>query len=244
MNWYTLFFVLAILVGITYGLIFYKKLDTTRKELFYFAVFTAICGVLGSRLFSFLFRIDEAFESIEQFKALLFSGFMYYGGLLGGIIGIYVYCKRFKLNTRKYFDFCAIILPFCHMLGRLGCFFVGCCYGLPVSSDCFLGFDFNKDGNYYLATQLIEVVFNLILFIVLVLVGFKTKSKSGIVSYIYIYSYAIYRFIIEYFRYDDRGEIFGFSTAQFISLFLIGYATHMIVYEIRGKKDETCNSAS
>ena len=178
-NVYSVLFVGSIIVGLLYGLLNYRRLNTSKEELFLFGIFICIFGIIGSRLFSFLFRIKEAFQSFEMFKSLLFSGFMFYGGLLGGIIGVYVYTKRFKLNTLKYLDFCAVILPFCHMIGRIGCFYTGCCYGIPLNKGDFLAFDFNNDGNYYLATQLIEAGFNLLLCVFLYIL-YKNPALGSI----------------------------------------------------------------
>lgn len=242
-NIYGLLYCLSFIIGLSYVLLNYKKLDTSKKELFFFGVFVSICGILGSRIFSFLFRLPEAFESFENFKALLFSGFMFYGGLLGGIIGLNIYTKKFNLDLLKYLDFCAVIVPFCHMIGRIGCFYGKCCYGIPVDENCFLGFDFNNDGNYYLATQLIESAFNLVLFFLL-LTFYNKKHKDGSIAVLYLIIYPVFRFIIEFFRYDERGSILFLSTSQFISIILIIYAIYL-VFKIRGKsQDETCNSAS
>jgi phosphatidylglycerol:prolipoprotein diacylglycerol transferase len=125
--------------------------------------------------------------------------------------------------------------PFCiaHFFGRLGCFMAGCCFGSPTNS--ILGVTFPIDSlphNHYHEiikihpTQLYESAFVLCLFVFFI--KFKTKNQF----YIYILTYSIFRFIVEFIRADDRGTVLNqniFSPSQIISLLTVILFTSIIL---------------
>jgi phosphatidylglycerol:prolipoprotein diacylglycerol transferase len=122
----------------------------------------------------------------------------------------------------------AIVAPIIHGFGRLGCFFAGCCYGVPT--DSILGVVFTDEISQAKPlhtalhpTQLYEFV--LISSILLVLVQLKRKQKfEGQLFFVYIILYATGRSITEMFRGDlRRGFIIEdlLSHSQFISIVLI-----------------------
>ena len=64
-------------------------------------------------------------------SGLMSSGFVFYGGLLGGVLG---YCAGVKIARCSFSDFVnifAFVIPYIHAWGRVGCFCAGCCYGIP-----------------------------------------------------------------------------------------------------------------
>lgn len=158
------------------------------------------------------------------------SGMAFAGGLLFGIISfVIIYPITVSKNKKDFInDLSLLIAPLiiAHALGRVGCFLAGCCYG--KSSDSFLAVEFpngsfqHTDYGYItkvLPTQLFEAIFLFILFIIIMF--FIKKYKASI----YLISYSIFRFIIEYYRGDDRGKILPFiSPSQILCIifFIIG----------------------
>jgi phosphatidylglycerol:prolipoprotein diacylglycerol transferase len=128
-----------------------------------------------------------------------------------------------------------LAIPLAHGFGRIGCFFYGCCYGLPTQS--FLGIKFPLDspagswGVKVIPTQIISAVFLFILFIFLFKIRSKAKGPGKLTGY-YLLIYGVFRFIIEFFRGDPRGFFFIFSTSQWLSLLLI-----FLAFTILNKKN-------
>ena len=79
-------------------------------------------------------------------------------------------------------------------------------------------------------TQLYEAGAELLILIVLLLTERKGRPFPGRTFWLYMLLYAISRFIIEFFRGDERGTVGIFSTSQFISLILAPLAVVMLVY--------------
>jgi phosphatidylglycerol:prolipoprotein diacylglycerol transferase len=149
------------------------------------------------------------------------AGFVFYGGIIFGFLAFYSFVRRKKGEFRKFADTIALGIPLAHAFGRIGCFSYGCCYGKKTSS--FMGVTFpahspaGASGTRVIPTQLIESFFLLLIFSLLFYLR-KRKEFDGQIFLFYLISYSTLRFIIEFFRADDRGVIFFLSTSQFISI--------------------------
>lgn len=175
--------------------------------------------------------------SFEQLIALLgesLGGMVFYGGFIGGVIGILIYCRFInkKLNKDNFLDIYAVITPLFHVFGRIGCFLGGCCFG--VESE----FGFTVHGNTLnpsindvnrFPIQLVEAGINLLIFL-FILYLFKKDIMRDKLIYVYMLIYPVVRFIDEFFRGDTyRGFLFGLSTSQWISIILFAFAIIMLI---------------
>jgi len=172
------------------------------------------------------------------------EGMVFYGGLIGALIGGVVFCKSRKVSVADFSDCFAPAIPLFHCFGRLGCFFSGCCYGIESE----LGFT-AKDAiiescnnvNRF-PVQLLEAGLNLVLFILLLLFFYKRKY-SGYLIYYYLVSYSIIRFCDEFLRGDVyRGIWLGLSTSQWISIILFIFSIIMLICKTKSEKCKIFNS--
>ncbi len=162
---------------------------------------------------------DGIFHSIQAGE-LDFGSITFIGGLIGGVVAFVVLMKYFYKDDNK--DMKTIMnatltgVVLAHAFGRIGCFFAGCCFGIPTES--FLGVifpsghahDLYPDQAVY-PTQLFEAFFLFLLFIALN----KVNTFKNIEVQIYLVSYGIWRFAIEFIRGDDRGELFPLITTEY-----------------------------
>lgn len=162
--------------------------------------------------------------------------------LLGGIVaGLLTFSIFLKIKSIPVLSTLNILTPaFCisHLLGRVGCFFTGCCFGSPTNS--IFGVQFPKDSlahTHFQAdlhvhpAQLYESIFILFVFL------FVRRSSINNKFLFYIISYTIFRFFIEFIRADNRGIIFNQSfltPSQFISLTIAVFAI-VLTYIINRK---------
>ncbi len=195
-------------------------------------------GVLGAHFVYFITNFHNFISLLKNITVLnsikkvfyaigiLFGGWVFYGGLIGGILGIIIYCKLHKIKPLDYLNIGAPGIALFHFLGRIGCFLAGCCYGV----ESHVGFTFHHsdmpgaNGVSRFPIQLVESLYCLILFILLDYLLRKTKYRDK-TAYLYLILYPIGRFIFEFFRGDAyRGFLWIFSTSQWISiiLFIIG----------------------
>lgn len=179
-----------------------------------------VAGIfLGSKLLFAITRIGQVHLSGMADMVMLFigSGYVYYGGLLGAITGINLYCGKNGTLRKKVFSIFTPTFPLFHFFGRIGCFLAGCCYGRPLNPA--IRVISNVAVDRY-PVQLIEAIFELLLFCILLR---KSRVMNRDISlWDYLLPYSIFRFLIEYFRGDTiRGIFILFSTSQWISLSII-----------------------
>lgn len=180
-------------------------------------------------LISIFQRIGELW--FDRFWALFtfcIGGMVFYGGFLGGLATIPIYCKFDKrVRPRQLYDVYAVLVPLFHTFGRIGCFLGGCCYGIESP------FGFTAHGNMLnpgvndvnrLPVQLIEAGCNLLIFLLIWALYNKRVWENKLI-FVYMLIYPVVRFILEFFRGDEiRGFVFGLSTSQWISIFLFAAA--------------------
>ncbi len=183
---------------------------------FFWGNFTA--AWIGSKVFYLVFSSGgqvELYASSSSFW--LGGGFIFYGGLIFGLlfslVSIFVF-KKFSLNKLAYF---LPGLAFGHAIGRLGCFLAGCCFGHV----CELPWAIHQHGELRHPVQLYEALALFILGYFNLKMIKQKKSAEKIVAFYFIF-YSLIRFIIEFFRGDSiRGlHQAGLSTSQYISVFL------------------------
>ena len=175
-------------------------------------------------------ELIQSFEDVIGAAQLVFGGSVFYGGLIGMILGTLCYVRKKKLS-RDYIDLTAAAIPLFHAWGRIGCFLGGCCFGIESS----FGFVYHyspiaeANGVRRLPVSLFEAVFNAALSAFLY-ACFRKKKYCGYLINIYLYAYPVWRFVIEFFRGDAyRGFLWIFSTSQWVSLLLIAVNTAVLL---------------
>ena len=192
-----------------------------------------------NKLYLLIIHIGNTPSAKALFYAFadIFGGSVFYGGLIGGIIAGYIYIKKKKLPLDIFADIATIIIPLFHFFGRIGCFLVGCCYGIESS----VGFTYEhsllESANHVkrFPIQLVEAGYNLCLFFLLYYLFKKNKFKGKLLG-LYLIIYPIGRFIFEFFRGDEyRGFLFGLSTSQIISIILLFVGIYIMTKKTKDK---------
>ncbi len=182
-----------------------------------------IFGLIGARILYVLFNWDYYWtRPIDIFK-IWQGGLVWYGGLIvGAAAGAWLFRKK-SVPLGLAADVCAPGLALAHAIGRIGCFFAGCCYGKP----CDLPWAIMFTHSQTLApaqvslhpTQIYEAFLNFLLFGVLVLIPMSKRPGSGKLALLYLGLFSVIRLGIEFLRGDDRGPVFLYLTfTQWISI--------------------------
>ena len=229
------------LCGFLY-LLFRFRDKEKRENAVYIYVFSALFAMLFAKLLYLLVNLKDIIDVIKatsQYKALAFvlirGGFVFYGGLIGALTGFYVMIRYFGLKSEEYMPLMVPCIPLVHGFGRIGCHLVGCCYGRVTSSHFAITYTdslYAPNGVNLIPVQIIEAVFVFILFIILFVMGFKERLK-GFILPVYLVSYSLFRFVMEYFRGDELRGIWGpFSTSQWISISVFALGAFLIIRHI------------
>ena len=125
---------LAIWLAIRNG----KRFQQDRFAMLEACVWALIGGFLGAKLLYLLVSFSDIVEMFQTsgfnwntISSLLEGGFVFYGGLLGGLAALLLYLHHFQLPYGVYLSSITPAIPLAHAFGRIGCFFAGCCYGIP-----------------------------------------------------------------------------------------------------------------
>ena len=204
------------------------------KLIFRFFVITLAGASIGGRLLSALTLLQSSPESF--FHNLIFGGFVFYGGVIGGLISLLLYCSITRIPFLDICDVFASLMPLGQAIGRIGCYMNGCCYGVGQETFFSVPYVVNGINTRVFPTWFIESGFCLLLAIYFQVI--YRSSKSGMHTAIYFISYSLFRFINEFFRGDDVRGVYGWiSTSQIISILF--FLTGIYVFILSYKKDES-----
>lgn len=236
---YGMIIFIGIFVGIFFAVKYFAKFNNLKSEDVIYCALYAIIGLgIGAKLLyiitniPFLIENHNNFDVFETFKQLFRGGFVFYGGLIGVILGIYIYSKQFKVPFKSLLLTLIPTVPLIHSFGRIGCFLAGCCYGIEyhgIGNVVFTNTAFAPLNVSLFPVQLLESVCNLLIFFILI---FTYKRHIGNYNTIALYCilYSITRFFVEFLRGDlIRGFLFNLSTSQWISIviFIVGICIYI-----------------
>ncbi len=246
---YDIFLCLGIIVCF---LIFGKLADRHRVKgkVQNFALLCGAASVMVGYGSAVLFQGLYNIKSQGGFELGAGTGATFYGGLIGGVlafIALYFGVGYFlfdRMSHAKYFfsiaDSAVAGIAIAHSLGRIGCLTAGCCHGAPT--DAWYGIAMHGTEGYmkYVPTQLFEAIFLLLLFGYLLL---RSIKKEGYCLSSYLCIYAVWRFLAEFLREDDRGDVFieALSPSQLIAciLFAVGVGVIFVEKYVKARLSES-----
>lgn len=230
---------LGIVLSVLAAFLVAKKRDLPKWEIVYSGIFSMVGAMIGSKLLFLMVSYKEIISMQLSIEEVIRGGFVFYGGLIGGLLGLIIYVKKYDLSIIPYLDVFATVLPLGHAVGRVGCYFGGCCYGIPYDGPGAVVYTESMGmvplGVPLLPVQLIESGVLLVLFGILMFVLYK-KDSLELPLWVYCISYSVIRFVLEYFRGDGaRGKLLWFSTSQWISILIIGVSFVAMYLRKKGK---------
>lgn len=237
---YGLLAVLGFIACLLYLLYEAKKYAFSFDEAFDVFLYAIIGGAIGGKLLYSLQHVQELFQhsdmifrNFETFTAYFFSGFVFYGGLIGAITGAFLYARRFHIDIRSYLPYLIPLIPLFHAIARIGCFLGGCCYGIEMQPP--LGIWYHSTAAipveaYRFPVQLYEAGGNLVLWCILI---YMVKRQTDTIHILAGYGcgYAVLRFVLEFLRGDAIRGIYILSTSQWISIAILILCVWMLRYK-------------
>ena len=253
LRWYGFLIAISLLIGVNLSNKLSQLRGLKKNTINDLLPWLVLFSIIGARLYYVLFELRQYsglnfWASISLFeKTILFPRFLeiwsggiaIHGALLGGSISIILFSRLRKINFWDVLDvtFPSVILG--QAIGRWGNFFNNEAFGTPTNLPWKLFIPISKrpllylQDNYFHPTFLYESIWNIVLFIFLLMLFKLAKNKSiklpsGVVTCCYLVFYSIGRFFIEEFRIDSLciGSLppscsGGIRIAQLISLAFI-----------------------
>lgn len=175
-------------------------------------IWTVFSGVLGARIYHVIDYWDRIyFANFERVFYFWDGGLGIWGAIVGGVVGLYIFCLFNKLKYLKFMDSLVVGVPLAQAIGRIGNLINGELIG--------------KNGEPLWAY---EGAMNLFLFGVLLKISSKTH-KTGMLSGVYLLGYGVIRVILENLRPEETiWKIFDVPVALGVGVMAILFGLYLI----------------
>jgi len=239
---------MAVLAGWMITMRACKRTKIEPQQVADIAFYSVLIGILSAHIVSILldFQIywHDPSEILRLWRGILspeggLRGLSFHGGLIGGVGFALFYAHRHKLRFLDIADLFSPGLAVGYAIARIGCFFNGCCYGVPTNLPWAVRFHIDPVSSYLTVpshpTQIYASIASLFIYWALVSIR-KRQRYSGQVFLSYLTLYSVYRFLIEFLRSGVTAKVLfaGLTEAQFASMAIL-IVTCSLLWSMRNK---------
>ena len=233
--------IISFLIGSVHVLLLSRKLNYSNNNTLNYLFILIAGGFLSSLIVGFVFYPYQ-FNISSGNSITLIS----WGGLIGGIVIIFLIGYFWKENILHLYDLFIPGYACALAIGRIGCFFAGCCYGKHTNHWWGITFSNSMAPASHVVQPLVPVqlISSLFLFILSGILTFsliKKFSDRGYTFMLFLFLYPIFRFIIEHMRDDPRIFFFGLSDGQSCSILLLLLGIALFLYRRGYLFQSICN---
>ncbi len=195
--WYGIIIAAGFFLALIYVLSVCGKKDVKKDNVYDIAIYALVCGIIGARIYYVIFDFDSVRGSFLNFFAVWNGGLAIYGGIIGGALSTYVYCRRKNISFAKTADLLAPGLLIGQAVGRWGNFFNSEVYGRTTDIFCRMSIN-GTDGVHPLF--LYESIWNIIGLVLYIIFDKKFRKHDGEGICFYAIWYGVGRFFLESMR--------------------------------------------
>jgi len=202
------------------------------------AMWIFVGGLVGARVF-YVLQKHEQYSSLIEVLYFWKGGLVYYGGVIGGVVGFLTYVRRRRLSVWRMLDLMAAPVALGLAFGRVGCTLNGCCFGdysdlpwaivFPMQSIAWhtqvrLGWIGPSAHPLALHPTQLYALLNALLLCLLAAAYYPLRRREGETIVLLCLVYPITRFLIEYLRNDEHAFVTSLTVSQNVSvgLFVLG----------------------
>ncbi len=229
-RYYGLIFAIGFLLVLWLSTKLAEKRKIDKNMILDAAIWTIIGVIVGARfVYVFVYNPMYYLHHLAEIPVLWEGGIAFHGGLLGAIIGLFLFCKKRKMHFYDIADIFLVALPIALALGRVANFINGELVGRVANVPWAVDFG---DGLPRHPSQLYESFKNFVLFFIMFSASKIKNLKRGTLFWLFVLLYGLFRFMIEFFRAPDPQLgfiIFGLTMGQlFCSAMVIAALTWFV----------------
>ena len=243
-HWYGILIVAGALAGAWLSSWEAKKRGWNSEHIWNALFVTLVLGIIGARLYHVLTPSPSSGLTVSDFlrhPELIFAtwkgGLGIYGGIAGGLLGFYLYCRFAHLDFWQWVDVATIGLPLGQAIGRWGNFINQELYGRPTDLPwgIYIAPPYRHAGyenySHFHPTFLYESIWNLGVCLLLLYASRRWGRRllRGEILSFYLILYPLGRILMEFVRLDSA-EIGGVPIAQWVSALSIAVSAGVIAY--------------
>ncbi len=238
-GWYGIMVALAVLTLVFWALWQVRKGARVSNDTIFNA---ALVGIPSGVVFSRLLHVLDQWRYYSQHPQNIIggSGLTIWGAVLGAALGIWIYSHFRKFSFGYLADIIAPGIILAQAIGRVGCTLNGCCYGIETHLPWAIIYahpeSFGPIGVPVHPTQIYEIVYNLIVFAVLLRLRGRFQP-DGSLFLIYLALYSLWRFGIDFIR-EGNPFLFGLHEAQVIAVIVLIITITLIALRTRWRRGE------
>ena len=233
---YGLLLAAAYLSGLQLALLRARRAGLDPNKVMDLGIWVIVAALVGAKGLLILIDFPYFVANPGEIFSLVRSAGVFYGGLILAVaVGFYI-IRKYRLPFWTTCDLFAPGIALGHVVGRLGCFFAGCCFGREAHVPWAVTFTNPLASQFGTPlgvplhpTQLYESAAELLILAGLLVLERRGRAFPGRTFWAYMAVYAVSRFVIEIYRGDERGLVMGMlSTSQFISVLLLPLSLVML----------------
>ena len=192
------------------------KCGYSQKVISEIVFWIVIIGIIGGRLFHIIAHFSYYHRHPFEILRIRNGGLSVQGAIFSSLLFLVLYLKIKRMGVMKMLDMLAVFVPLGQAIGRIGCFLNGCCYGKPTNF--FLGVKFPFLEEKVHPTQLYYTFLYFLLFFGLYNFT-KKERKDGEIVAVYLLSFGLIRYLVDFLRGDLLPTIFGLTLTQLLGIF-------------------------
>ncbi|EAC3353650.1 prolipoprotein diacylglyceryl transferase [Listeria monocytogenes] len=235
-KWYGVIIASAVVIALLLALSEANKRKMDKEIIVDLLIWAIPISIISARIYYVIFEWDFYKNNLGEIVKIWHGGIAIYGALIGAVLTAIIFSRIKKISFWQLADVVAPSLIIAQAIGRWGNFMNQEAHGAETTRS-FLeslhlpDFIINQmyiDGAYYQPTFLYESLWNVLGFIVLLIIR-RTKIRRGELFLGYVIWYPFGRFFIEGMRTDSL--MWGdFRVSQVLSLLLIVLSIGIIIY--------------
>ena len=209
---YGIIIVFSIIIGMLYIYLNLKKDGYKNKQiLLYFIMYIAFAFICGKMYTVLAYGEND----------ILSAGLSAYGGLIGVVIGSIIF-ERILPTDGKIIEYTILSLPLVYGLTKIACFIVGCCGGIPYDGIFRIKY-VDVLNIWQFPIQIVETIIFLLIFIIC-----HFLKKNNNINYIVMILVSIFKFLLDFLRYDHINTLITRNQMFSIILLFITIITYIV----------------
>ncbi len=221
--WYSFLIVAGVVLAILLSCREERRLNLPKDTVIDLVLRLLPFGIIGARLYYVVFSWDQFRHNLLSVFRIWEGGIAIYGGIIAGVIVLFLFCRKRKISPLIMCDIIAPGLVLAQSIGRWGNWFNIEAYGWTVTRPelCFfpLSLQVPSDGfSWHLATFFYESVWDMLIFLFLLFSRHRILRRQGDVFFFYLFLYGAGRLIIEEMRTDSLYAASSVRISQLLSI--------------------------
>ena len=207
--WYSVLIVAGAAIAIMLALREEKRVGLKKDTIIDLALWLLPLGIIGARIYYVAFSWPDFRDDPLSILKIWEGGIAIYGAVIAGLVVVLVFSRVRTIPALLLCDLIAPGLVLAQGIGRWGNYFNMEAYGAPVENPALCFFPFSvlipsdSSNPWHMATFFYESVWDIGIFILLIILRRRLFRRQGDVFFFYAFLYACGRLVIEDFRMDS-----------------------------------------